>query len=802
MGAPSVGPSDPVLQPVTISDYNAVQNALKTQQDTTSVSDAVIAFKLAGLDATNPRLALSEYLSLVTDPALVAKLQNILDSFGSSDASRSFLTNFIKAFVDYSPLSQAGGTYDTALNTLYASDGFQNKTNILQDAIANYNQFPDPLYSALDTYSILVTKNNLDKAIADYNALPIQDTADALQNAQIGYNNAVDQYNRSTAYANYSMFLVNHGADILNQAPSYNFNINNGPPADNIPPYTFPGPYDLKSLRASDVNTAAASWNAALNSSGATNTAALNAIRASYGLPPLPIPTTYPTNLNSPNSAPGLNYTLPTLSDMVAIVNTLIETRVNIAQTISNTRSNASKDDPNDDKTYRPSKVKAEPGSLGTSAIANVNIGEKTTAINSNEAEAARKILEAFFNVTGVPIGSLLIDQLATSITPLLFSVQLAAGLTSAGAGEIILRNGHIAQEGGSRAAFIAAALGNFKKTGELVKDPIFLQNIKQILLQTSEFQALPIDQQNALVNGLANAFGTYLLASSFQQVADALGAPGLTSQLVDPNAPSAGSAVDDANAAPAPSAPLEVPPQETASAPSPPSQGSSSLAAPTQGQTETVTLQNDQEVLSVIQQEVMRDIIIREIEREELSPFNPIVGEIPTTRNELKNYLENIGINSPEAALIAARALAESYIYSVAANPLAVVQPDLRLPKEELSKAFKDLVVHHLSGFLPPKRPEFIATEYEIEMEILRVRLGQPLGLPIVKDIIEKNELRRHTDYESRKEELKFPQKVEWSPLNLGYTLLLLGHGVTSAEKGLAVGRYSGVAPTNTLSG
>lgn len=167
-------------------------------------------------------------------------------------------------------------------------------------------------------------------------------------------------------------------------------------------------------------------------------------------------------------------------------------------------------------------------GGSGTGGVTSAKTIEAATSPFLG-AILSKQAFEAFFNTLGVPQGSALVDQIGALYT----RIQANAGLASAGPAHAILNNATLSGTAGRNALDTSIALGNLSVVNEIGGSQELINAIKSLISNDPGLAKLTPEQKNALLEGIAGEIGASLNKSALNELARALGLPGLVPQIL-----------------------------------------------------------------------------------------------------------------------------------------------------------------------------------------------------------------------------------------------------------------------------
>lgn len=141
----------------------------------------------------------------------------------------------------------------------------------------------------------------------------------------------------------------------------------------------------------------------------------------------------------------------------------------------------------------------------------------------------SKHAFEAFFNHSGVPVGSPLVDQIGA----LYNRIETNAGLASAGPASQILDNAVLSDINGKTAVDAAVALGNLSVVTDIATSSEIRDAVSALIENDPTLANLTPEEKNALLEGIVGEIGASLIRNALNEVARALGLPGLTPQIL-----------------------------------------------------------------------------------------------------------------------------------------------------------------------------------------------------------------------------------------------------------------------------
>lgn len=498
------------------------------------------------------------------------KLDHFVNSNGGLTADNAAIATFNAAITAY---NSARTTYEGALTTYQAAlNTFETAQNTYNTALQTWNTAlaayqggtinQAQLESARTTFNAAANQfENVSKPAFATSQTTFDSAKTAFQTAvttfedkRITYNTyvagriadfnsiniAIDEWNASIANAATiinQMNLVNSELGLSTQAAPINIAPITGPKV--YSPVS--GPNALRDAVQADVaqdNALAAALNAIITTIG-NKVTLINAggytpaltTPASQSLIPI-IPTT-----NSGTAAllltpltipPSLTIQVPVPRDL--ITDYLIP-RLSILEAlrIDNEKENQFRVDVTDERLKNPVSGKSVTGGiLGASNLGSTNApGNADSPFLS--AILSKHAFETFFNTNGVPVGSNLVDQIGA----LYSRIATNAGLLSAGPAQKILDNAVLTEANGKKALEAAIALGNLSMVNTLSNSPELSEAVNKIVSNDPALANLTAAQKNALIDSIVGELGASLNKAALNELARALGLPGLMPQIL-----------------------------------------------------------------------------------------------------------------------------------------------------------------------------------------------------------------------------------------------------------------------------
>lgn len=513
---------------------------------------------------------LSEQLTTLNLPDKANSINGALQAYNSTSDNSNITT-----------LNSATSTYNTAqVSYQSALSSYQNALNTYEGAQTTYNSALTTWQNALSAYQagtinqaqLQTARGVFDNAKNQFNsakttfdsAQTLFDNAKAVwQAAGATYSSAVTTYNTYAASRSGDLAGVNSAISNWNStfggASSIIAKMNTILSTLGLPPLTSTGalvaysglpqvtvptgPSTLRNSVQADLDQ-----DNALVGSINTNIAGVSGkvtiINAGGYNPPLTAPSTVATittplpatDSNTPAAILPLTSTLPasivfTMPATIDLITVYLAPRLPILEELSSKTTTEQKFQEVQDKGEVPDQIIGKnsiSAGIGTSAMGVSNapgIGKSPFlgAILSKQA------FEAIFNVYGIPAGSPLIDQLGALYT----RVQANAGLASAGPASQILENAVLSGATGRNAVDASVALGNLSILSETAISDELKQAIASLISNDPSLAQLTPSQKNGLLEGVAGEIGASLNKSALNELARALGLPGLMPQIL-----------------------------------------------------------------------------------------------------------------------------------------------------------------------------------------------------------------------------------------------------------------------------
>ncbi len=548
-------PKGPVL-PIA-KYYNAVSSSLreqKLQEIIAKFADASTRKELFAA-ASNEARQISDLLSEAqTYDTLQANLEALnidqhvtdvnsaIDTYNNGeDPSQTTLLN--QAIDNYDSAEQI---YRSALS-FYSTDlaNYENARSVYESAVSDWND-------ALEQYLIDGNQTTLDAAKATFDTA--QSTFDSAQadfdnqkasfevtqnsldaarsqlDAQIlTYNAYVDLRNADAATLNTALQNWNQTAsdatNILNQLNVLRDQLSLNPPL-NLPPlsqlvglqnhYTLPNatPDPLKD----GVQTSIHGINGSINTLNdfITNTVNPNIVSANATADPdYSLLTTLSniddlttlsahlsplTNVPPQTNYPHVIYTAPPHIEILDLISTTVVTLgVAIEIALKQDSSNELDETPFAKRIRKAGLENFLGGSGASTALTTL---DQTASANNPYLGSvlSRQAFEAFFNVFGVPIGSMLVDQVGAQVRTFRSRVNLIATAPA----QQILGGARINSAQDQESVRLALGLGTIREILNLDDSGIRKNALRDIFIQSPEFRALPPEKQDGLLKSLS----------------------------------------------------------------------------------------------------------------------------------------------------------------------------------------------------------------------------------------------------------------------------------------------------------
>lgn len=476
-------------------------------------------------------------------------------------------------------LNSAGLLYNSA-QTIYqnALTSYQSALNIFEPAQNTYNAALATWNTALSNYqSGSITQAQLEAARTDFQTASTQfDSAKTsfasaqttFNSAKTIWNNAVSAY--SSAVTSYNTYAASRGSalnDINNAISDWNTAYGSASTVisqmndirsqlglsavsstglinsvSGLPVATMPtGPSTIRNAVQGDVdqdNALVTSINAITGTIGGRVTT----INAGGYTPALTTPATIAAILGLPTtdsdndaktdfadvSIPGsLSISTPANEDLIA---TYLLPRIAILIQI--------KEKTNKEEQFREDTDSKPVNQMSGRSIISAGSGGSGLGVANATGIAASPFLsailskhafEAFLNVFGVPAGSPLVDQIGALYT----QIETNAGLASAGPASQILDNAVLTGINGKTATDAAVALGNLSVVTDLAASRELRDAVSALISNDPTLANLTPEAKNALLESIVGEIGASLMKSALNEVARALGLPGLTPQIL-----------------------------------------------------------------------------------------------------------------------------------------------------------------------------------------------------------------------------------------------------------------------------
>lgn len=502
-------------------------------------------------------------------PGKANRINNKLNIYGGGTSSDNNQIHILNA---------AGTVYNAAQSTYQnALVNYQAALNTFESAQTTYNTALGTWNAALSAYQAgTITQAQLETARAVFQTASnqfdnaktsfasAQTTFDA---AKTNWNNAVATY--SSAVSNYNAYAASRGGDLTAVNDAINDWNNAYATASNViaqmnairqqlglapvsstgtiasisglPIAIMPnGPSSIRNAVQADIdqdNALRTSINATIGIIGGR----VATINAGGYTPPLTTPATIAAILGLPttdsdSNAPSyadisvpLSLTISTPADE-DLIETYLLPRIAILLEIKNKTNKeelfrADTDNPPVDQISGKSVVSAGSGgsAIGLANATGIAASPFLSAILSKHA------FESILNVHGVPAGSALVDQLGSLYT----QIETNAGLASAGPASQILDNAVLTEANGKTAIDAAVALGNLSVVKDVAGSDEFRDAIKALIENDPTLANLTTEQKTGLLDSLVGEMGASLVKSALNEVARALGLPGLTPQIL-----------------------------------------------------------------------------------------------------------------------------------------------------------------------------------------------------------------------------------------------------------------------------
>ncbi len=503
-------------------------------------------------------------------PGKASKINSKLSAYNSGVSSDNSQIHTLNA---------AGAVYNSAQSTYQAAlVTYQNALNTFQGAQTNYNGALGTWNLALAAYqSGTITQAQLETARSAFQTASnvfdnaktafatAQSTFDTAKtnwnNAHATYSAAVSAFNAYAASRSSDLAEVNNAisewntafgqaSNVIAQMNAIRSELGLAPvsstghisPYTGLPVATVPGgPSTIRNAVQVDVdqdNNLVGLINAltgtvggrvtAINAGGYTPALTTPAILGIIlGLPTTDSDGTANTTYPDTNVPGSITITTPANEDLIT---TYLLPRIAILAEIKD-KTNREEDfraDSGDrpiDQISGKSVISASSGgsSLGLSNAVGLAKSPFLSAILSKHA------FESILNVYGVPAGSPLVDQLGSLYT----QVATNAGLLSAGPASQILDNAVLTGINGTTAINAAVALGNLSVVTDVAGGAELRDAVNALIENDPSLAHLTPAEKNALLEGVVGEIGASLIKSALNEVARALGLPGLTPQIL-----------------------------------------------------------------------------------------------------------------------------------------------------------------------------------------------------------------------------------------------------------------------------
>ena len=477
---------------------------------------------------------------------------HILNAAGTTyNAAQSTYQN---ALINYqtalNTFESAQTTYNTALNAWnIALSAFQNGTltqaqlesarTTFQNASNQFDNAKTSFASAQTTFN--AAKTNWNNAVSTYSAAVSNYNAYAASRGSDlnAINDAINDWNSAYATASTVIAQMNSIRQQLGLAAVSSTGMIatvNGLSIAIMPN----GPSTIRNAVQADIDQDNA-LRISINSTTGVIGGKVTTINAGGYTPPLTTPATITAILGLPttdsdNNAPSypdisippsLVISTPANEDLIT---TYLLPRIAILFEIKDKTTKedlfrADTDNPPIDQVSGKSIISAGSGgsALGLANATGIAASPFLSAILSKHA------FESILNVYGVPAGSPLVDQLGSLYT----QIETNAGLASAGPASQILDNAVLTGANGKTAIDAAVALGNLSVVKDVAVSDEFRDAIKVLIEKDPALASLTAEQKTALLDGLVGEMGASLMKSALNEVARALGLPGLTPQIL-----------------------------------------------------------------------------------------------------------------------------------------------------------------------------------------------------------------------------------------------------------------------------
>lgn len=621
---PPSSPSDPqsITTPTTTSGSNPAASAAPVDFFAPSLAQSLSA---PPLDASNPRLSISDFYGAISSANLSQKLREYLDDLNDplfrkalmkfAAEQASYMAEVITLVYKYDSLRMQLENLDlpgkaNRINNalgLYgggtASDNNQlhilnSATNTYNSAQSNYQNSLIGYQSALNTFE--TSQNTYSTALGNWNAAlsafqagtitqsqletargvfqnasnqfdtakttfaSAQNTFDTAKtnwnNAVSTYTSAVNSYNayataRSPALGSINSAINDWNAaygsasNIIAQMNSIRNELGLAPVSSTgtlssvtgLPIAMIPsGPSTIRNSVQNDINQDNALITS-INATTGTIGGRVNAINAGGYTPALTTPAILVAILGLPSTDSNSNaqtYPDTTVPGSIAIstpadedlIETYLLPRIAILIDIKNktNKEEIFREDTDNPPVDQVSGKSVISGGAGGSILGAAN-GTGIAASPFLSKILSKHAFEAVLNVYGVPEGSALVDQIGALYT----QIETNAGLASAGPASQILDNAVLTGINGKTAVDAAVALGNLSVVSDLAGSSELRAAISALIDNDPTLANLTPEQKTALLNTIVGEVGASLVKSALNEVARALGLPGLTPQIL-----------------------------------------------------------------------------------------------------------------------------------------------------------------------------------------------------------------------------------------------------------------------------
>lgn len=820
-----------------IERYNQLQDqlaALDLNQSITDTNNAISAYNdFLALNGSTP----------------YDNLNNSISNYNAAQAAyQAGLTDYSSALTTYqnaqSQYDQAAQDWNTALEQFQLGSITQAELDsafsTFQSAQSDFNTAQSTFDSAQQTLNTLQTdwqnaKSQLDTSITDYNSYITSKNALLAQ-----ANTAIDTWNH---LADQASALIQRMNDLRTDSLGL-------PPLDSPPQIVKQTSDDLYTITdpASDplkdgVQTGINSVNGQINTTNSFVTGILNPnIQAANSTSS----TTYPDvglGTNVPDLASGfsnlsltsvafvddsyslITYTPPPIEDIQADTTGVVVTlALAIFAATNDDSEDASNNTPLAKRLFRVTQSNMAGGSGTGVALTTI---DQTAVSNSPflESTLSKQAFEATFNQYGVPLASMLVDQIGALTLPF----NQLTGIMSTVPARKILSTGSINPEVTGVVATVAFSLGAIKEFLSLLNSGSMQEQLRNILSQSPEFNALPPDKQEQFIAALATELTNTLLKPVVNELGTILGMPGLTVQLL-----LLGAGLNGPNALPpflnqlffsqsmqkqfnlTPSQSIEI----TANASKSPGglmQGTldelkkQGLATPDSEQRIKAAADESSrqyEKLIASQQEdqkrayatslnnnLERQGILDDTQNKRLTE-KLINGNLNELDKIALKALQQFGLSRSETEAILKKANDAKNARDGSINPLGAVASRSDLNIQELSTLFNKQLTGHLSNLVGEKAAKETADEYTKlifgpgDSVASRFQKGEQT---LSQAVEYKRDERLLQDFRNSTESLRNPETARSSPRQLGLSLLLSANaggpataGTTSADNRL----------------